>query len=217
MNIKTELLRMALIKAFAESLTAFVDGERKSVLDTLLEKYEDEGSKSFNVTLPDKTKIATITLPEPKATDKVVDEAALFEWAEAQGGIDVQVIPAVAERTVKTIRPKWYDGIIKKAMEGDDGDLVDETSGEVIPGVKRIPGGDPKSFTVRFEPDGPCASSCGHDPVPSGRTGGGEWHGRCQVAARQDRRRGPVTAQEAGREQQRDSRCAQGGPRASRH
>ena len=154
MNIKTELLRMALIKAFAESLTAFVDGERKSVLDTLLEKYEDEGSKSFNVTLPDKTKIATITLPEPKATDKVVDEAALFEWAEAQGGIDVQVIPAVAERTVKTIRPKWYDGIIKKAMEGDDGDLVDETSGEVIPGVKRIPGGDPKSFTVRFEPDG---------------------------------------------------------------
>lgn len=154
MNIKEELRRMALIKAFADALNDFTKDERASVLDRLLEKYEDEGTKSFNVTLPDGTKVASITLPEGKAADKTVDEAALFEWAEEQDGIDVEVIPAQAERKLKKVRSSWLADKIKCAIEGDDGDLIDIDSGEVIPGIKRIPGASPSSFTVRFAPDG---------------------------------------------------------------
>lgn len=154
MNIKDELRRMALIKAFTDALMDFTKDERANVLSDLLEKYEDEGTKSFNVTLPNGQKVASITLPEGKPVDKTVDEAALFEWAEAQGGIDLEVIPAVAERTVKKVRASWLADKIKGAIEGDDGDLIDAESGEVIEGIKRIPGAAPSSFTVRFATDG---------------------------------------------------------------
>jgi hypothetical protein len=154
MNIKDELRRMALIKAFTDALMDFTKEERANVLTNLLEKYEDEGTKSFNVTLPNGQKVASITLPEGKPVDKTVDEAALYEWAEAQGGIDVEVIPAVAERTVKKIRASWLADRIKRSIEGDDGDLIDVESGEVIEGIKRVPGASPSSFSVLFAKDG---------------------------------------------------------------
>ena len=154
MSIKEELRRMALIKAFTDALNDWVKDERGNLMEDLLAKYEDEGTKSFNVTLPDGTKVASVTLPEGKPQDKTVDEAALFEWAEAQGGIDVEVIPAVAERTVKTVRPAWLTRKLEKAIEGDDGDLIDVETGEVIPGIKHVPGAAPSSFSVRFATGG---------------------------------------------------------------
>lgn len=154
MSIKTDNLRIALIKTFADALMDYMKDARGEHLEQLLEKYQEEGTKSFAVVLPDGTRVGNITLPEGKPSDQTVDEAALFEWAEAQGGIDVEVIPATRKRTVKKVRASWLAERMKNAVEGDDGDLIDVASGEVIPGVKRVPGKAPGSFTITYAKDG---------------------------------------------------------------
>jgi hypothetical protein len=154
MSIKTDNLRIALIKAYADALGDFLKDAREEHLQQLLERYEEEGTKSFDIKLPDNTKIGQITLPQGKPTDQTVDEAALFEWAEEQGGIDVETIPATKARKVKKVRASWLAAKIKNAIEGDDGELIDVETGEAIPGIRRVPGKAPSSFTVTYVPGG---------------------------------------------------------------
>gem|GEM_PF-1258990 len=154
MSIKTDNLRIALIKAYADALGDFLKEARDEHLEALLARYEEENTKSWDVKLPDNTKIGAITLPQGKPTDKTVDEAALFEWAEENGGIDVETIPAVAAREVKKVRASWLAAKIKTAIEGDGGELTDVETGEIIPGILRVPGKAPSSFTVTYAPGG---------------------------------------------------------------
>jgi hypothetical protein len=154
MSIKTDNLRIALIKAYADALGDFLKDAREEHLEQLLEKYNEEGTKSFDVKLPDNTKIGQITLPQGKPSDQTVDEAALYEWAEENGGIDIETIPATKARKVKRVRPSWLAAKIKTAIEGDDGELTDVETGEIIPGIRRVPGKAPSSFTVTFAPGG---------------------------------------------------------------
>lgn len=154
MSIKTDNLRIALIKTFADALSDFMKDARGEHLEQLLEKYNEEGTKSFAVVLPDGTRVGNITLPEGKPSDVTVDEAALFEWAEQQDGIDSEVIPATRKRVVKRVRPSWLAEKVKNAIEGDDGQLTDVATGEIIPGIKRVPGKAPSSFTITYAKDG---------------------------------------------------------------
>lgn len=154
MSIKTENLRIALIKTFADALSDFMKDARGEHLEQLLEKYEEEGTKSFAITLPDGTKVGNITLPEGKATDQTVDDAALLEWAEANGGVEARFIPPVEAREEKWVKPAWLAEKLKNAIEGDDGKLTDVVTGEIIPGVKRVPGKAPASFTITYAKDG---------------------------------------------------------------
>jgi len=150
MSIKQENLRIALIKTFSDALADFMRDARGDHLEQLLEKYNDEGTKSFAVILPDGTKVGNITLPEGKPSDQTFDEAALFEWAGENGGIDTEIIPATEAREVKRVRPSWLAEKIKTAIEGDDGELIDVETGEAIPGIKRVPGKAPSSFTITY-------------------------------------------------------------------
>lgn len=154
MSIKQDNQRIALIKAYHDALGAFLADARAEHLEQLLGKYEEEDSKSWDIKLPDGTKIGQITLPVGKPADKTVDEAALFEWAEQNDGIDVEHVPAVPARDVKRVRPSWLAAKIKSAIEGDDGELIDVETGEAIPGVRRVPGKGPSSFTVTYAPGG---------------------------------------------------------------
>lgn len=154
MSIKTDNLRIALIKAYADALGDFLKDARGEHLEALLARYEEENTKSWDVKLPDNTKIGQITLPVGKPTDKTVDEAALFEWAEQNDGIDVETIPATKKREVKRVRPSWLAAKIKTAIEGDDGELIDVETGEAIPGLRRVAGKDPSTFTVTYAPGG---------------------------------------------------------------
>lgn len=154
MSIKTDNLRIALIKTFADALADFMKDARGEHLEQLLEKYNEEGTKSFAVVLPDGTKVGNITLPEGKPSDTTFDEAALFDWAAQQGGIVEEVIPATRKRVVKRVSPTWLADKVKNAIEGDDGELIDLATGEAIPGIKRVPGKAPSSFTITYAKDG---------------------------------------------------------------
>lgn len=154
MNLREKNQRIALIKAYYDALGDFLRDAREDHLEDLMDRYDDEGTKSFTITLPDGTRIGSVTIPEPKSSTDIVDEASLFEYAEERDGITTETIPATAERTIKKLSPKWLDALKQRAVEGDDGTLVDPETGEVIPGLKVTPGARPKSFTVRYEREG---------------------------------------------------------------
>lgn len=156
-NMRTENLRLALVKAYADALAEFLKNAREDHLDLLMEKYQEEGNKSFNVLLPDGGKVGTITMNQGKASDEITDEAALYEWAAPKGGTKterVPEVPAVPAKDVTRLDKRWFDDLTKHAIEGDDGQLIDSHTGEVIPGLRRTPVPDPHSFTVRYEKNG---------------------------------------------------------------
>ena len=153
-NIRQMNLRLGLIKAFADDLTSFLKDERADLLDELLRRYDEEGTKSFAILLPNGQKVGQVTLPEAKAYDDITDPASLFEWAEPKDGIITDAIPAQAERKEKRINKVWLDGLLKSALETEDGQLIDPGTGEVIPGVKRFPATVKTSFTVTYSKTG---------------------------------------------------------------
>lgn len=153
-NIRQMNLRLGLIKSFADDLASFLKDERAELLDELLRRYEEEGTKSFAILLPNGQKVGQVTLPEAKAYDDIVDPASLFEWAEPKDGIITDIIPAQAERKDKRINRVWLDGILKSALETEDGQLIDPETAEVIPGVRRVPASVKTSFTVTYTKTG---------------------------------------------------------------
>lgn len=160
-NMRVENLRMAWVKAFSDSLAEYLKEQREEHLDMLVKSYAESGNKSFDVLLPDGTKVGAISLAQSKGYDAVQDEDALIEWAEHQPGavvtevtpertIPEQVIPATV---TKRVDQRWLDELTKNALEGDDGDLLN-ADGELIPGLKRIPSPAPDKFSIRFEKNG---------------------------------------------------------------
>lgn len=153
-SIREQNLRLALIKAYADDLAGFLKDARADLLDDLLRRYDEEGTKSFAVLLPNGQKVGQVTLPEAKAYDDVVDPASLFEWAEPKGGIITDVIPAQAERNEKRINKAWLESLTKSAITTEDGQLIDPESGEIIPGVIRHPATVKTSLTVTYTKTG---------------------------------------------------------------
>lgn len=153
-SIREQNLRLALIKAYADDLAGFLKDARADLLDDLLRRYDEEGTKSFAVLLPNGQKVGQVTLPEAKAYDDITDPASLFEWAEPKGGIITDVIPAQAERNEKRINKAWLESLTKSAITTEDGQLIDPDSGEIIPGVIRHPATVKTSFTVTYTKTG---------------------------------------------------------------
>lgn len=160
-NMRVENLRLAWVKAFSDALADFLKEQREDHLAMLVESYNESGNKSFDVLLPDGTKVGSISLAQGKAHDDIVDEAELIAWAEQfEDAVKVEVTPervipevVIPAETTKRLDMRWYDELIKNAGEGDDGDLL-TPDGEVIPGVKRIPAPAPDKFSVRYEKNG---------------------------------------------------------------
>jgi hypothetical protein len=164
-NIRDLNLRFAFLKAVADAIDAELKAERSAHTSTLLEKWRDEGTKSFNILLPGSgAKVGTITLTEPKPSTDVVDEAAFLAWCkenrpdaiavEVIPAIPEQVIPAQPERRREYVDPKAQTAILAELKAADDGDVVDPETGTLVDGVEHKPAGEPRSFSVRYEKDG---------------------------------------------------------------
>jgi len=155
MSLRDQNLHMALMKAIADAVSGFMGDLREEHLDTLLRYYDDTGSKSLAVNLPDGTKIATITLPEGKEFFEVHDEVAFLEWVKANHPnlLEEVVVPPQPEMRFQRVEPAKA----KKFLAGLDheGELpFDPATGEVPDGVTYKPVGRPKSFQVRYESEG---------------------------------------------------------------
>jgi hypothetical protein len=69
------------------------------------------------------------------------DNAAAFEaYAEEKGEIDIVITP----------KPSFVDAVCKRAeVDPETGDVFDSETGEIVPGLKFVPGGQPTG-TVTF-------------------------------------------------------------------
>lgn len=163
LSLKDANTRFALLKAFADAIYSEIATNREIHTARLVERYTEEGTKSFDVLLAGGVKVGSISLTVPKATTTVTDEAAFLAWCKDNRPDDVWFtpgMPAIVERTVHPptpdsweVNPKATTTILKESRPGDDGEVVDVT-GCVIDGVTYTNGAAPSQFSVRYETDG---------------------------------------------------------------
>lgn len=168
MNLRDRNLRFALLKAIADAVAEELANERAGHTADLLERYDDEGTKGFDVKLPDGTKVATITLSVPKAPGVTVDDEEAFKaWCVANMPTAVDVIPmggseawdevihhpATQPYTLTVLDSTMVAALLKGARYVKGVGVVDE-AGQLIDGVTYQGPGRPKSFSVRYEDGG---------------------------------------------------------------
>jgi hypothetical protein len=166
MTLKDDNLRFTVLKAIADAVDDEMRRLRDGHLSTLLERYDDEGTTSFEVRLPGSDAVvAKLSLGVPKDKLEHTDPAAFEAWLEKNHPdavivehIDAEpertvVLPATPARVEKFIDPKALSAVMKH-FKVTPGGVVDTATGVVVDGVENVPGGRPKSFSVRYEADG---------------------------------------------------------------
>jgi len=159
LSLKDANTRFALLKAFADAIYSEIADNREIHTARLVERYTEEGTKAFDVKLPDGTKVGSISLTVPKPTTTITDEHAFLAYCvENQpealrtiAGSPAVVTPATPDRV--EVDPKAATLILAFSKPADDGAVVDER-GVLIDGVTYTSAADPKQFSVRYEPDG---------------------------------------------------------------
>jgi hypothetical protein len=155
MSLRDDNLRAALLKAFADWIDTELATFRGEHRDMLVDRYHEEGIKSFDVLLPDGAKVATISLSIPKDKVEVTDTAALIEWARDNDPALVRTVhhDPVPAHTTEGIDPKRLTELLARVKTTTDG-VIDPDTGVLVDGLTHQPGGDPKSYSVRFTDDG---------------------------------------------------------------
>ncbi len=119
-----ELARtVAALKAVGEILGSQQSTEK----DALLRALKDAGIKQQEVTLPDGSKLASISVAAGRTTARITDSAAFLEWVFNHHPSEIE--------TLKTtrVRPAYERSVLEAAKKA--GEPVDAT-GEIVPGVE---------------------------------------------------------------------------------
>lgn len=165
-NLKDDNLRFVLLKAIADAAAEELGRLRADHLPPLLERYAEDGSASFRVKLPGSDDlVATVSLSVPKDKIEITDEDEFLTWAELHhaGAVHVEeipgeperveVVPATEPRIERTILPKELTALMKQFKATQEG-VVDLATGVLVEGATLVKGAAPKSFSVKYEPDG---------------------------------------------------------------
>lgn len=129
-----ELARtVAALKAVGEIL----GGQQSAEKDALLKALSDAGIKQQEVTLPDGSKLASISVAAGRTTARVADSEAFLEWVFNHHPAEVE--------TIKTtrVRPAYERSVLDAAKKAG---LPVDSTGEVVPGVE-VGDGDPYLVT----------------------------------------------------------------------
>lgn len=168
MTLRDDNLRATLHKVLGDVVADLVKNARQAHLADLTNSYDDTGTKSFDVRLPNGVKVATVSLSIPKEKVDVTDPDVLLEHLQNVGyGWLLKIVehPAVPEHVVPA-QDAWDEVVIngdrlaewltavKPVDKTEPGPVVDPDTGEVVPGVTYTPAADPSSYSVRPTPDG---------------------------------------------------------------
>ncbi|MFE0058640.1 hypothetical protein [Streptomyces sp. NPDC059003] len=134
-------------KLFKDHVVPAIDEKIAAVKGPLLVAYDnpDSSTKSVDAKV-DGVAVATHTVAISKDKYVVGDADAFNAYAEERGEVEV-IIQA---------RPAFRDSMLKRAKYDKETDaIVDKQTGEVIPGITRIPGGKPTgSVTTTWKEGG---------------------------------------------------------------
>lgn len=165
MSLSTDNLRFVLLKAIADAAAKELGDLRDAHLEPLLERYDDEGTSSYKVKLPDGTVVANLALSVPKGAVTVTDDAAFTAWVRANHPDAVEevfipgepeqiiTVPATEDRTDYVLKDKKVSALMKQFKATEEG-VVDTATGQMVAGAEYKKGAKPKAFAVTYETDG---------------------------------------------------------------
>jgi hypothetical protein len=142
-DLKSGMLGAAVRKLLVEKISEADRDARGETLEQLLAAHNAMGVKTLDVMLPDGSKVARATLPQPKA-GVTVDDKAFMEWVAAEH--PTEIVEAVREP---------FRRVVLKRLEIVGDDVIDKQSGEVVPWASVRPAAEkPSNFTVTFVGEG---------------------------------------------------------------
>lgn len=139
MTLRDEAARLAVLGALRDRLNEEIATSRGHVWAGLVAARRVLGMKSATVTLPDGTKVGTVTITEPDSGVDV-DTTAFLAWCQEHH--PDEVVPAVRE----SFRRAVLGGLVEV-----DGEFF--YKGTLVPWARLRPAGDPTSFSYRPSPD----------------------------------------------------------------
>lgn len=147
-------------KAVADQIYIAMKERNAVVLKVLVEIWRATGAKSFEVKAPtvdggeEKVGLISLTIPADKTV--ITDEDAFLDWLEANRPELVSYIHHDATPPVPAM-PAWDEAVIApealKTLTTEGrvaGAEVLTGDGELIPGLKHVPAGEPREFRVTW-------------------------------------------------------------------
>lgn len=159
-DARAVLTTHTLQKAVADQIYVAMKERNTEVLKVLLGIWRETGAKSFEIKAPTvngtEEKIGLISLTIPSDKTVITDEDELLDWLEANRPDLVRYLHHEATPPVPAM-PAWDEAIVSPAAlptllkEGKViGEDIMSADGEIIPGLRTIPAGEPKEFRVTF-------------------------------------------------------------------
>ncbi len=127
-DFPTLALEEAVLKSLADSV-----GERlKATRERMQAALETSGATKLNASLPNGTKVGTVSQSTPKPKAVVTDPDALLAWVRETSPSEV------ASRVVVEVRPAYLAALLAEMTAAGAATVVDSTTGEVreVPGVE---------------------------------------------------------------------------------
>ena len=146
-DIKDLALRVAVANVVAKKITESSADAREVLVQELLRLRKDTGVKTIDVLLypnDDKSKIASVTLNEVKDKIVVDDEKAYKKWVQDNHPSEIEYVIRVRSSFTAAL----LDGMV--AGDTATGIVVTVDSGEQVPGLRAVDGGDPTATTLTF-------------------------------------------------------------------
>jgi hypothetical protein len=136
-NPRDLALELAVVTLVADMATEYKDNLRSTIATTL----DDAGADSTRAEV-DGERIAKVALVQPKARAVVSDEEALTR----------HVATSRPDEVIQRVRESYRKALLDSLVEGPDGQAVDPSTGEVVPGVAFRMGSP--YISTRFEKTG---------------------------------------------------------------
>lgn len=148
----TDMQQLALEEAALKTLADAVNDRLKDVRADMQTALEDGGISRIDATLPNGTKVATISRSDPKPTAQVIDEKAFLEFVRRFSPHNVTT------RLVTEVRPAYTAALLAEMTAAGIAEVADKDTGvvEPVPGVE-IKATRGKTHSVRHAKGGAAA------------------------------------------------------------
>jgi hypothetical protein len=150
MSLKDAAAQEAYLKTLLDVIDASYKQKRREVQELLNEAVRESGTQQIAASLPDGTKIATISLTKGSAEAKVTDETAFKAWVMANYDTEIE------RRFVAEVRGSFRNKLLSQMTAANSNEWADPETGVIhtVPGVAIAPA-RARGHSVRMTKDGP--------------------------------------------------------------
>lgn len=138
MSLREDALRAAVLKAIRDAIDVTYRQVRVGMVLALLDARRDTGLRSLDVELPDGTKVATVSLTQPKPSIRV-DEAGFVAWVGKEHPSEI----------VPSVRDAFRRAVMDRLLAVGN-DVVDKETGEAVTWAQQTAAPEPTTFSLRF-------------------------------------------------------------------